>query len=104
MELSGVTIRAGEGVVVALQSANRDPSRHAAPDDLDARRDASGHLAFGHGPHQCLGRSPARAELRLGLATLFRRLPMLHPTALPDSLALSTSTVHGVRSLPVARR
>ncbi|MFG1671418.1 hypothetical protein [Streptomyces sp. Y7] len=35
---------------------------------------------------------------------LFRRLPMLHPTAPPASLALSTSTVHGVRSLPVARR
>ncbi|WP_420077251.1 cytochrome P450 [Streptomyces sp. JL3001] len=104
VELSGVRIRAGEGVVVALQSANRDPAQYTGPDDLDVHRDASGHLAFGHGLHQCLGQSLARAELRLGLATLFRRLPMLHLTAPPDSLDLSASTVHGVRSLPVAWR
>ncbi|MGN9757342.1 cytochrome P450 [Streptomyces sp. SD31] len=102
VELSGVRIRAGEGVVVALQAANRDPSVYAAPDALDVRRDAAGHLAFGHGLHQCLGQSLARTELRLGLSTLFRRLPDLRMTAPPESLALSTSTVHGVRSLPVA--
>lgn len=102
VDLSGVRIRAGEGVVVALQAANRDPSVYADPDALDVRRDASGHLAFGHGLHQCLGQSLARTELRLGLSTLFRRLPSLRMTAPPESLALSTSTVHGVRSLPVA--
>ncbi|MFC8089277.1 cytochrome P450 [Streptomyces sp. NPDC057301] len=102
VDLSGVRIRAGEGVVVALQSANRDPSVYADPDALDVRRDASGHVAFGHGLHQCLGQSLARAELRLGLSTLFRRLPNLRMTAPPESLALSASTVHGVRSLPVA--
>ncbi|MFJ8629687.1 hypothetical protein [Streptomyces sp. NPDC093568] len=47
--------------------------------------------------------SSSSAEVRLGLATLFRRLPGPHLTAPPESLALSTSTVHGVRSLPVAR-
>ncbi|WP_405592095.1 cytochrome P450 [Streptomyces sp. NBC_01092] len=104
VELSGVRIRAGEGVVVALQSANRDPSAYSDPDALDVHRDAAGHLAFGHGLHQCLGQSLARAELRLGLSTLFRRLPMLHLTTPPETLALSTSTVHGVRSLPVAWR
>ncbi|QOV34494.1 cytochrome P450 [Streptomyces ferrugineus] len=104
VDLSGVRIRAGEGVVVALQAANRDPSTYSGPDSLDVHRDASGHLAFGHGLHQCLGQSLARAELRLGLSTLFRRLPALRMTASPDSLALSASTVHGVRSLPVAWR
>ncbi|MER5939945.1 cytochrome P450 [Streptomyces sp. NPDC001928] len=104
VELSRVRIRAGEGVVVALQSANRDPSAYFDPDALDVHRDAAGHLAFGHGLHQCLGQSLARAELRLGLSTLFRRLPMLHLTTPPETLALSTSTVHGVRSLPVAWR
>lgn len=87
---------------MALQAANRDPSVYADPDSLDVRREASGHLAFGHGLHQCLGQSLARTELRLGLSTLFRRLPSLRMTAPPESLALSTSTVHGVRSLPVA--
>ncbi|MFI7412008.1 cytochrome P450 [Streptomyces sp. NPDC049627] len=102
VELSGVRIRAGEGVIVALQAANRDPAAYPHPDALDVGRDASGHVAFGHGLHQCLGQSLARTELRLGLSTLFRRLPTLRLTAEPDSLALSTSTVHGVRSLPVA--
>ena len=104
VELSGVRIRAGEGVVVALQAANRDPSVYSDPDALDVRRDASGHLAFGHGLHQCIGQSLARAELRLGLSALFRRLPSLRLTAPPESLALSTSTVHGLRKLPVAWR
>ncbi|MFF4590548.1 cytochrome P450 [Streptomyces sp. NPDC001388] len=104
VELSGVRIGAGEGVIVALQAANRDPSAYPDPDALDIRRETGGHLAFGHGPHQCLGQSLARAELRLGLSTLFRRLPALRLTAPPDSLALSTSTVHGVRTLPVAWR
>ncbi|ELS57851.1 putative Cytochrome [Streptomyces viridochromogenes Tue57] len=74
------------------------------PRNLDVGRDAGGHLAFGHGLHQCLGQSPARTELRLGLPTLFRRLPALRMTAPPESPALATSTVHGVRSLPVAWR
>ncbi|GGN19443.1 cytochrome P450 [Streptomyces fuscichromogenes] len=104
VEVSGVRIGAGEGVIVALQAANRDPSAYPDPDVLDARRDASGHLAFGHGLHQCIGQSLARAELRLGLSTLFRTLPTLRLTASPDSLALSTSTVHGVQTLPVAWR
>ncbi|WP_328421473.1 cytochrome P450 [Streptomyces sp. NBC_00443] len=102
VDLSGVRVRAGEGVVVALQTANRDPSAYADPDALDVHRDTSGHVAFGHGLHQCLGQSLARAELRLGLSALFRRLPNLRMTSSPESLALSTSTVHGVRSLPVA--
>ncbi|MFG2550191.1 cytochrome P450 [Streptomyces sp. NPDC048581] len=101
VELSGVRISAGEGVVVALQAANRDPSVYSTTDALDVHRDASGHLAFGHGLHQCLGQSLARVELRLGLSTLFRRLPTLRLTAPEESLTPSASTVHGVRSLPV---
>ena len=102
VDLSGIRIRAGEGVVVALQAANRDPAVYAEPNALDVRRDASGHLAFGHGLHQCLGASFARAGLQLGLSTLFRRLPSLRITAPLESLALSTSAAYGVRSLPVA--
>ncbi|MEW2400481.1 cytochrome P450 [Streptomyces sp. NPDC046862] len=101
VEVGGVRIRAGEGVVVALQAANRDPDVYTAPDTLDIRRDASGHVAFGHGPHQCIGQSLARAELHLGLSTLVHRLPTLRLTVPLDDLPVSTSAVHGVPTLPV---
>ncbi|GHI04008.1 cytochrome P450 [Streptomyces cellostaticus] len=102
VEVGGVRIRAGEGVVVALQAANRDPSVFTDPDTLDIGRDAAGHLAFGHGLHQCVGQSLARAELQIGLPALFARLPHLRLTARPEDLGVSTSSIHGVRPLPVA--
>ncbi|MEU6348397.1 cytochrome P450 [Streptomyces sp. NPDC047072] len=102
VEIGGVRIRAGEGVAVAIQAANRDPAVYPDPDSLDVRRDASGHLAFGHGLHQCVGQSLARAELQIGLPALFGRLPGLRLTASPEELALPMSAMHGVRSLPVA--
>ncbi|MBC9726630.1 cytochrome P450 [Streptomyces sp. TRM68367] len=88
--------------MVALQAADRDPALYTDLDALDVRRDASGHLDFGHGLHRCIGQSLARAEFRLGLLALFDRLPALRLIASAESLALSTSTVHGVRTLPVA--
>lgn len=102
VEVAGVLVRAGEGVVVALQAANRDPSVFADPDTLDVRREATGHLAFGHGLHQCIGQSLARAELQVGLPALFDRLPGLRLTGPPEDFALTTSAVHGMRSLPVS--
>ncbi|MFJ8111881.1 cytochrome P450 [Streptomyces sp. NPDC096132] len=102
VEVGGVRIRAGDGVVVALQAANRDPAAYPDPDTLDVHRDAAtGHLAFGHGLHQCVGQSLARAELQIGLPALFDRLPGLRITAPPADLTPSTSSVHGLRNLPV---
>lgn len=102
VEVAGVRIRAGEGVIVAVQAANRDPSVFVDPDELDVRRLTTGHLAFGHGLHQCIGQSLARAELRVGLPALFDRLPGLRLTSPPEDFALTMSTIHGVRSLPVS--
>ncbi|EMF53726.1 MULTISPECIES: cytochrome P450 [Streptomyces] len=102
VEVAGVRIRAGEGVIVAVHAANRDPSGFADPDTLDVRRDTAGHLAFGHGLHQCIGQSLARAELQVGLPALFDRLPNLRLTAPPEDFAFTMSTTHGVRSLPVS--
>ncbi|MFE7838330.1 cytochrome P450 [Streptomyces sp. NPDC057474] len=102
VEVAGVRIRAGEGVIVAVQAANRDSSAFADPDTLDVRRDTTGHLAFGHGLHQCIGQSLARAELQVGLPALFDRLPGLRLIAPPENSALTMSTIHGVRSLPVS--
>ncbi|WP_157873344.1 cytochrome P450, partial [Streptomyces neyagawaensis] len=102
VEVGGVLIRAGEGVIVPLQAANRDPDVYPDPDRLDVTRDASRHLAFGHGAHHCVGESLARAELGIALPALFDRLPGLRLTADPEDFAQPLSPVHGVRSLPVA--
>ncbi|MGW3195142.1 cytochrome P450 family protein [Streptomyces sp. NPDC001118] len=75
--IGGVTVPAGETVLVSLSAANRDPARFPAPDRLDLSRDATGHLALGHGIHYCLGAPLARAETEIALAALLERFPEL---------------------------
>ena len=67
---------------------NRDPSHFPAPASLDlaASRPRSRHLAFGHGPHYCLGSVLARAEARIALASLLHQLPGLHLGTTPEQL------------------
>ncbi len=57
-----LVIPAGEWVLPATSSANRDPAQFPDPDRLDLGRDTSGHVAFGHGVHHCLGAPLARME------------------------------------------
>ena len=59
-------------------SANRDPAVFADPERFDVRRDPNPHLAFGFGPHFCMGASLARLELKVMFSELLRRLPDLH--------------------------
>ncbi|MFC1405191.1 MULTISPECIES: cytochrome P450 [Streptacidiphilus] len=77
VEIGGVQIRAGEAVLGLTNTANRDPLVFPEPDELDFTRMARNHLAFGFGPHQCLGQNLARLELEIVLATLLRRIPTL---------------------------
>ncbi|MEK2492796.1 cytochrome P450 [Kitasatospora purpeofusca] len=104
VELGGVTVRAGEGVMAMLSTANRDEevfggAGHRATDELDLHRDARRQLAFGFGVHQCLGQPLARAELQIALETLFRRLPGLRPAG--EREFRTESFIYGMRSLPV---
>ncbi|MEV4372173.1 cytochrome P450 [Nonomuraea sp. NPDC049637] len=102
VELAGRLIRAGESVVVSLAAANRDPRRYADPDRLDLRRDATGHLSFGHGIHQCLGQQLARVELRTALPALVARFPGLRLAVAPEEVQVRAGTdIHGVLGLPV---
>ncbi|WAZ21009.1 cytochrome P450 [Streptomyces cinnabarinus] len=75
--IGAVTVPAGETVLLSLAAANRDPARFPDPDRLDLGRDASGHLALGHGIHHCLGAPLARAETEIALAALLERFPRL---------------------------
>ncbi|MFE7977333.1 cytochrome P450 [Streptomyces shenzhenensis] len=101
--VGGVTIRAGEGVIISINVANRDPEFFTAPDGLDlTRTNARQHLAFGYGIHQCLGQPLARAELQIALPELFRRLPELKIAVPAEEIAFKQDTaVYGIHELPV---
>ncbi|MFD7667015.1 cytochrome P450 [Streptomyces sp. NPDC059788] len=103
VELGGLTIKAGTTVVLSYHTANRDPERFAEPDTLDLRRQNGGHLAFGHGIHQCLGQQLARVEMRVALSALVNRFPTLRLAVPAEEVALrpETADIYGVKSLPV---
>lgn len=102
VEYSGVTIPAGAVVVASLAAANRDGERFDDAAALRLDRDPSGHLAFGHGLHHCLGAQLARIEGQEALGALLARRPGLAPAVDPDELAYRHSTlIRGLRSLPV---
>jgi cytochrome P450 len=103
VELGGQTIRRGEGVIVILGSANRDPSRFTDPDRLDLARTDVKHIAFGRGSHYCLGAPLARLEAEIALTTLLRRLPGLRLAAPVEELSWRPVPVfRSLVSLPVA--
>lgn len=85
MELSGVHVEAGELVLTALGSANRDPrfwgdSAHV----LDVKRqDAPRHVSFGSGVHYCLGAALAKMEGEIAVTKLIRRFPEISITSEP---------------------
>lgn len=70
--VSGVTIGAGEKVLLYLAAANRDPRRWNDPDRFDIRRKVGGHVGFGAGIHLCTGAAFARLEGEALLGALAR--------------------------------
>ncbi|GAA0935944.1 cytochrome P450 [Nonomuraea longicatena] len=103
VELDGRTIEAGATVILSYNTANRDPGRFADPQTLDLKRDDGGHLAFGHGIHQCLGQQLARIELKVALPALLDRFPTLRLAVPADEVVLrpESADIYGVKSLPV---
>lgn len=98
-------IPAEQIVMIGLGAANRDPARYPAPAALDLSRAGQGHLAFGHGPHYCLGAALARAEAHIALTSLLHRLPQLRLDTTPEDLAWRPSRMmRGLRTLPVRWR
>lgn len=103
IEIAGVTIRAGEGVILPNDIGNRDPAAFPEPDTLDLTRDARRHVAFGFGVHQCLGQPLARMELQVVYSTLYRRIPTLRRAASLDEIPFKhDGQVYGVYELPVS--
>ncbi|RSD22076.1 cytochrome P450 [Amycolatopsis eburnea] len=102
VEIGGQLIREGEGVLGLSYSGNRDESAFENADELDLERGARHHVAFGFGPHQCLGQNLARMELQIVFDTLFRRIPELKLAAPVDQLPFKhDSSIFGLYCLPV---
>lgn len=77
IEIEGQTIKEGDAVIVLLDTSNRDDSVFPNPHELDIRRAAGNHLAFSHGPHQCLGKHLVRVQLEVALRAVAERIPGL---------------------------
>jgi cholest-4-en-3-one 26-monooxygenase len=102
VEVRGVTIPAESSVMMCYNSANRDERVFDDPFRFDITRSPNRHIAFGFGPHLCLGASLARLEIRTILTELFRRLPDLRLADPDAALTYSHSTfVRGIHELHV---
>jgi cytochrome P450 len=99
--IAGQQIQAGDPILVSLLAANRDPAEFENPDSfIPGRR--TRHIAFGTGPHTCIGAALARLEGRIAISTLFRRLPGLALAMPADRLPWWPSPImRGLHTLPV---
>jgi cytochrome P450 len=102
VELGGKTLHRGDKLGVIIASANRDETVFANPDAFDVHRDVASHVAFGGGPHFCLGTWVARISIAdIALPTIFRRLPNLSLPR-PDDVQMAGWVFRGPTTLPTA--
>jgi hypothetical protein len=101
LDFRGHQFRRGQLAVCLIGAANHDPARFPDPDRLDLARGDRGHLAFGLGPHVCLGAPLARLEAEVALAGLLRRFPSFDgPTEPPGRRA--SVVLRGPTALPLS--
>jgi cytochrome P450 len=72
---AGVRMRAGDRVLLSTALASRDPEEVDRPDQIVVDRDVNRHLAFGAGPHRCVGSHLARLELAIAIEEVLARIP-----------------------------
>lgn len=97
--LGGVEIKKGDRVMPLYQSGNRDTDVFEAPDEFRIERKPNKHMAFGYGPHMCIGQHLAKQELRIMFEEL---LPRLGRIELKEGRKVTqTNFVGGIKNLPV---
>jgi cytochrome P450 len=104
VEIGGTLIKAGDGVVCALQAANHDPAVFADPGTLDFhRKEAAANLAFGYGHHRCAGQVLVRMQMEVLFTTLLRRIPTLRLAVPAEELPFkdARALIDGLHKLPV---
>jgi cytochrome P450 len=97
--LRGQRIVAGDRLMLLYQSANRDADVFDAPDEFHLDRKPNRQIAFGYGPHMCIGQHLAKQELRVMLEELLPRLVSLEITG--SRKVVQTNFVGGLRRLPM---
>jgi cytochrome P450 len=98
-ELGGVSLGAREKVFLLVGAANRDPRRWDDPDQFDITRNTAGQLAFGLGPHFCVGHAVARLEAEVVLQTLIERVERIEISG--EQEPELNNWLYGLRRLPV---
>ncbi len=101
-ELNGAQIKAGDKVVMYFGSANRDPGHFETPDELDLARPIESHLAFGAGPHVCLGQHIARIEIDAMFREVLTRLTDFQLAG--EVEWLPSNFISGPKSMPLRFR
>ncbi|MEU4202581.1 cytochrome P450 [Streptomyces sp. NPDC045470] len=86
VSVGGTRIGPGQCVLVSTAAGNRDPEAFPDPERLDLNRDATGHLAFGHGPHYCPGTALGRMQVEVALEGLLSRFPGIETAVPPQDL------------------
>jgi cytochrome P450 len=102
VELAGQQIRAGDKVVMYFGAANRDPAAFEAPETLDLARDPNPHIAFGTGPHGCLGQHIARIEIDAMLREVLTRMTDFELPQPPEWLP--SNFISGPKTMPLRFR
>ncbi len=90
----------GDIMMLLLAAAHRDPELTERPNDFDPTRNPIRHLAFGHGPHFCLGAPLARMEAAVALTAVTRRFP--HARLAAEPIYKPHVTLRGMARLDVA--
>ncbi len=101
VELRGQTIREGDTCLLFYPSANRDESVFADPFKFDVEREPNEHVAFGFGPHFCLGASLARLELKVMFEEILARIPTIELATDQPPPERPSNFISGIENLPV---
>jgi hypothetical protein len=95
-EFQGCPMKAGDRILMAYPSANRDPRQFEHPDEVILDREHNRHVAFGSGIHRCAGSNLARLELRVALQVWLERIPEFSLVD-PATVTWAGGQVHGPR-------
>ena len=99
VKIGNAQILKGQKVVMYFGAANRDPAKFDRPETLDLSRPDNAQLAFGTGPHGCLGQHIARIEIDAMLSEVLTRMDHFELAAPPEWLA--SNFISGPRTMPI---